>query len=263
MNEDNSREVNDFLEEVYGGFAKEEEIEGYQTVTLTQGDAIRSILAMDAEVDEHGAPISVILLQVELRGHDNSEPQVVNSLYLNTANLKFLQSPASLITDLAFPTALDPDLTRAWNLLQDYGRRNMELNEDDERFPVLTLTIMPYEQVNQLVEEGEPEEPYKYITVMYDPRFWALQPALPGEECKCIRLSFDKECVDFYETGDINFGDIDAEIRSEEDKRDLLERQREAMKKKEEEEARYRKKSASASHGPSWTIAGMNMDDKR
>lgn len=128
---------------------------------------------------------------------------------------------------LQFQLKDDPDLTRIWSVLSDYGKTLAELSSDIPEIPVLNITAVPMSLGG------------KFGLVATDPVFWTLQPSVPFEtDCTQIRILFQPESVLFLRDDSFETNEIIAKVKSELASEKLAE---EAAIRKQMQEAEFKK----------------------
>lgn len=128
---------------------------------------------------------------------------------------------------LQFQSKNDPDLTRIWSVLSDYGKTLAELSSDMSEIPVLDITAVPMSLGG------------KFGLVATDPVFWTLQPSVPFEtDCTQIRILFQPESVLFLRDDSFETDEIIAKVKSELASEKLAE---EAAIRKQMQEAEFKK----------------------
>lgn len=128
---------------------------------------------------------------------------------------------------LQFQSKDDPDLTRIWSVLSEYGENAAELSSDMSEIPVLDITAVPMSLGG------------KFGLVATDPVFWALQPSAPFEtDCTQIRILFQPESVLFLRDDSFETDEVIAKVKSELASEKLAE---EAAIRKQMQEAEFKK----------------------
>lgn len=105
---------------------------------------------------------------------------------------------------LQFQSKDDPDLTRIWSILSEYGENVAELSSEMSEIPVLDITVVPMSLGG------------KFGLVATDPVFWTLQPSVPFEtDCTQIRILFQPESVLFLRDDSFETDEVIAKVKSE------------------------------------------------
>lgn len=135
-----------------------------------------------------------------------------------------------------FPTELDANLKVMFANVEKYGQKQNEYDELSTEAPMFSLTLIPVAALGSM-----------YI-VAINPIFWAIQPKRINEPAKILKMLFKCDEVGFYQTDEIDMGQIQAELQREMDARaemlDIMERK--------EEEQRNRNSSFSVRDGANY-----------
>lgn len=128
---------------------------------------------------------------------------------------------------LQFQSKDDPDLTRIWSVLSEYGENLAELSFEMPEIPVLDITAVPMSLGG------------KFGLVATDPIFWTLQPSVPFEtDCTQIRILYQPESVLFLRDDSFETVEIIAKVKSELASEKLA---KEAAIRKQIQEAEFKK----------------------
>lgn len=128
---------------------------------------------------------------------------------------------------LQFQSKDDPDLTRIWSVLTEYGESSATLSPEMPEIPVLDITAVPMSLGG------------KFGLVATDPVFWTLQPSVPFKtDCNQIRILFQPESVLFLRDDSFETDEIIAKVKSELASEKLAE---EAILRKKMQDAEFKK----------------------
>lgn len=128
-----------------------------------------------------------------------------------------------IVFDLMFPPTARAEQRVLWNYLERFGE-NQNKCYGKEDSPVLSFTVLP------LKFSG------KYFYTLINPIYWSLQPSAPGGDNDTIRLLFEDEALNIFESEGIDEKEIDFELEKEEYENQRLE---EIEKRKQEEHEEY------------------------
>lgn len=103
---------------------------------------------------------------------------------------------------LTFENNRFPDMNRIWQILETYGKENIECIQGVDDYPILQLTVLP------LMLDG------KYGFVISSPIMWFLTPADPSEETpRQIRMLLAPGTMQFVQNENFSVDDMLEELR--------------------------------------------------
>lgn len=153
--------------------------------------------------NENGRPkVSLTTAIVEYHGDiNNSEgfkedynysTLATRTIHNGILNLEIRDGIAQL--DIRFRSYLDPELRLLWDLLETYGQRRFEAQNNPN------ARSMPY-----IIFEGLPEEfSDKYLLFFTNPMLWFLQPVSPEDsQLSVIRLFFTDSSFEIQDISEI------------------------------------------------------------
>lgn len=189
---------------------------------------IQDILEAFKDKNEKGQFTSVAELKINYWDPANESITWSRSKAITMApEIKMEKAGGYTTLILQFPSKDEPDLTRIWSVLSEYGQTLTELSEEMPEIPVLDITAVPMSLGG------------KFGLVATDPVFWTLQPSMPFQtDCTQIRILFQPESVLFLRDDSFETDEIIAKVKSELASEKLAE---EAAIRKQMQEAEFKK----------------------
>lgn len=164
-------------------------LENIKTVEneTTEYDVIK---ACCGENQDGHSKVTLTTAIIEFNGDINDDEEIKQDYNYNTVATRIIRNGVLNIEvrdgivqlDIRFKSFLDPELRLLWDMLETYGQRRFEAQNNPN------LDFIPH-----IIFEGLPEEfSNKYVISFTNPMLWFLQPKSPEkEELSVIRIFFN------------------------------------------------------------------------
>lgn len=189
------------------------------------------INAINGRTDE-GLPKCAVSIDKYVYDISAKEPVLVSSRRLTDVCISLGKIPSfdrcCIQLDFTFPNAGNYEMSALWEILQEYGTQLANITGESKEVPQIYFTIIPL------------QFECKYYVLCSLPLFWGLAVENIGDEAKTIRLVFDAENVQIYETNSIDYEKIVSIVNQEVLDEERENEERIAAKEAEEAERRQR-----------------------
>ncbi len=177
------------------------------------------------EVNESDEELSKVItsIKLSLMSPTTKEEKIINEQSVWNPVMQIRNMLEYVMVDIEFESEIDADLKSFWKAVEDYLNAMNEYgsNEnEDANVPLLTVLAMPEKYNGQ------------YYAIATNPIFSCLTPLKPEKPASCLRLLFNAEQVQFYETPEMDLSDIDSEAEIREMEESYL-HERNALKKEQ------------------------------
>lgn len=178
---------------------------------------VNQIIASACGNDSNGLPNSAITLSTQLYNLvDTTQKPIIEGEHPAHKPTVYMQNHGEFMQiDLVFPNHMDIDLQVMWRMMEIYGTKLNQINDESTHIPMSLLTICP------LADQGT------YYIVAHNPIFWVLQPVNPGDQATVIRLLYEADTFNVYEAGDddIRIEEIEADVDRSIQQQEIAEKQ--------------------------------------
>lgn len=186
---------------------------------------VQHILKAFKEKDDSGKRMSVIEIRKSYFDLEKQQATHGYSMLVSMEPEVQLEKSGGYTTVvLKFDHGRDTEMSRIWNILEDYGKEQAELPPDADEVPVISITAIP------LLLGGQ------YGMAAHDPIFYHMQPSdVMQEYCDQIRIVFEPGSVAFLRDDTFISAEVLKEVKEELAVEQMTEEAR--LKKQMEDEA--------------------------
>ena len=218
---------NDEVPEIDSVMDAEEDLDVETDIEDLENSYAKMILDQCQGVDEDNRPKATVAVSLTMENVLEDTSRVVVQSACATAPVTINSRHRFIEVDMTFASPTANELKLIYSHLERYGDLLNKQEPDDDEIPSFKFYIVPVSSLGSC-----------FISAV-EPVFWALTSNKPGEVPNQVRILFDAEYVDFYETDEVDLEDIDAEAqRIMHEKAETYKQAEERERERAEQEAR-------------------------
>lgn len=189
---------------------------------------IQTIIANCEGVDEVGNPKCAGVVSVETINPEFNTVQELGKYAFYKPIITFHHRFEYTEIVMTFVTSKDAELRAMWNHLQTFGKILDGITKSSTEAPHLSLILVPMTGYGC------------YYAMAENPIFWQLQSPAPNEPVTQIKMCFENNAVNFYQTDEVRMREIEASVqRARQDTQRDRDNAVEMQRRKDEEKRAY------------------------
>lgn len=179
----------------------DEDMDAEADIDDLENSYAKMILEQCVGVDTDNKPKATIAISLTMENIIEETSKAVATAAFCSAPIEINSRHRFIEVIQTYPSSASNDLKVLWAHLEKYGTLLNKQSADDTELPSFKMYIVPHSALGSCFING------------CEPVYWGLTSSKPGAVADQIRVLFDAEFVDFYETDDIDIKEIEAETQ--------------------------------------------------